>query len=483
MRRTSLLAISNFGFGQPDFDAEFGIVKQLTVGGDKSSVEAKAKVTKLPNGVRVVSQDLGGAQSTVGFYLKAGPKFDPSNRPGLSFAMRFALTTGNMESSHFQVDRTMRGLGMNYGHDEINKEWLVLKAEGRRDCWQKPLEEYANAVSAPKFAPYDLDKFRDLQDNLLEEKRWCRPRDYAIDQLETVAYWKNPLGAHRMVPVYANDLCNHKAMVEQWATVCVPKNVIVAGVNVDHDELIAVYQNSPYPHSADAPHHAGAQKLIPTLTEPNQYTPREYHEPEDRQAAKFGTHQGIDNCVVTALGFPLAAGANSIDNHANVLVLNELLSMALNESLGAASIDSQNVGHVRGHQSFVRVFDGASLFGITTQSNQGDATKDVIEANKVLKNGISITPENVKIAQVRAAARFYIDNCDVQRDVIDQLATGLVGDSTNHNGAAEFNAAFQRTSVDSVNKIYKPAVGENQPSLFATGSTFELPSLRQMGIH
>lgn len=176
-------------------------------------VAGQLQESRSSNGVRIVSHDFDGAHTAVAVYVDAGPKYDPLACPGLSYVMQYALQTSNMNSSLFQLDRTMRSTGNAYGHGEVRKRFLTWKAEGRRDMWERPFEMIATGVVAPRFHESDVERFRDTMDNQLKELRWQNPREYCTDAVETVAFFKEPLGSPRMVSTAANGRCDGKALL------------------------------------------------------------------------------------------------------------------------------------------------------------------------------------------------------------------------------------------------------------------------------
>ena len=107
-RRSSAVLKSEFNFGHPQLTQHFG---KITGRGLTAPVDAGVKTTTLPNGVRVITHDMGAPVASIGFYCEAGPKFDPRATPGLSHMMRYGLFGSNMNQSVFQSDRELRAYG------------------------------------------------------------------------------------------------------------------------------------------------------------------------------------------------------------------------------------------------------------------------------------------------------------------------------------------------------------------------------------
>lgn len=457
MRASRPNAIAQYKFGQPALSKSFGPLPREK----KVAVDGGVKKTTLANGATIVSHDKDGGHSALGFYINAGPKSDPLAIPGLSYVMRFALLTSNFDNSLFQIDRAMRSNGYAYGHGEIRKKFLALKAEGRRDLWQAPFQQLATCVAAPRFAEPDIERFRDTMDNQRSEQRWQVPREYSVDQLETVAFFKEPLGSPRHVPAYSNDKASSVALMDHYASLITPANVTIAAVNINHEELVAAYETQAFPHSASAPHHANATKV--TVSDKDEaaqfHAGRMFTEYENR-AKEMGTRPDMEDDVAAAVGWLANGRDSSIASYAASVVYAELLSASLKVG---ASFNSQTT---QGLRSFYRPYSSTGLVGFTAygapsaipQLLRDGAAKIAAQFDESAING----------AKARAVVRIQNENLEVARDYADFLGTSA-------NSAEEIFSAIQNVSAADVKRAADLARSA-KPAVFATGKTLDFPS-------
>eukprot|EP00672_Neobodo_designis_P022431 CAMPEP_0174849746 /NCGR_PEP_ID=MMETSP1114-20130205/17188_1 /TAXON_ID=312471 /ORGANISM="Neobodo designis, Strain CCAP 1951/1" /LENGTH=480 /DNA_ID=CAMNT_0016084141 /DNA_START=34 /DNA_END=1476 /DNA_ORIENTATION=- len=439
------------------------------------AVPAPVRVSKLPNGARVITHDLKGPHVAVGAYLDAGAKYDPATAPGLSYVMRWALSSSNMDNSIFQQDRLMRAHGAAREHTEVRKRFIGLKMETMAGGhWQNIAHDIFTSVSAPRMPEWDVERFRDTFDNLLEEMRWNDPRTYCVDQVETVAYFREPLGNPRHVAPEMNAAASHAALIQQWAALCSPSRVVIAGVNIDHDALVAAYENAPFPHSAEAPHHKNAQKQLPTVDERNQYHGGERVELEDRANA-MKTKPDMDKEGIVAIAFPTFGAETNPKGFAAALVARELLAASLGESVAI----NQEPTHF-GVESFYRPYAGSGLIGATIRDEPGAVQAHTLDAAAAVK-GLATTPAALDAAKARAIARFANDHLDVARDYVDFLGTSLIGESLHRYSPDETFANVAAVDASAI-KAMTDGFKTVRPSMFATGDVATLPSLRQMGL-
>jgi processing peptidase subunit alpha len=464
MRTSRVCRIADYKFGQPSLKKAFGV----QMGKAQPQPDAGVKKTTLPNGVTVVSHDRASANTAIGFYVDAGAKYDPVTIPGLSYVMRFAIQSSNMDNSLFQLDRTMRSHGQSYGHGEVQKRHLFWKMEGRQDMWQKPLETLGTCISAPRFHEADIERFRDTMDNQLEEMRWLNPRQYCVDMLETVAFWKEPLGSPRHVWAASNDKANADALLNQWATYFLPSRVTVAGVNVEHNALVAAYNELPYPHSASAPHHArAAPALAPCGDESATFNAARQQVDIEGRAKEMGTRPIMEPEVIAAFGWSAAGRDMDIKKYAASAVAKEIVAIALNDGINYDRADTHH-----GVRSFYRPYSSGGLIGYTVRGSSEAAQKQVESTQEALA-AMKVT--DVQLASAIARATINLFNAEIERasDYVDFLATS-------NSTLEETEAAIKGVSADAVKDVIKN-INSTVPSMYVTGDAYTFPSLKQFG--
>ena len=465
LRSTAARRIPEFNFGHPSFKKHFGALARTTA---VAPTDSGIQRTKLPNGVTVVTRDVNGANASFGFYADAGAKYDPMNAPGLSYVMRWAIQTSNMDNSLFQLDRTMRSHGFSYGHGEIRKQFLCWKSEGRRDHIEKPFQTFASCISAPRFAESDVERFRDTMDNLLEEQRWQNPREYCVDQLETVAFYKEPLGNPRHVWAQANDKASHTVLLDQWASYFTPNRITIAAVNVNHEELISIYNNAEFPHSVEAPHHARARRALGAdKSEGLQFVAGKQQVEVEARAKEMGVKPDMEDEVISALGWPTHGRDGALADYAAACVAFEALSIATQDG-----IQYDRYPNHKGNRTFYRPYSSTGLFGITVRGTEQEAVRQVQRAIEVV-SAFKPTDQQIKSAVSRATVRLYHNELERTADYADFLATSP-------NTADEVEAAIKAVTPAQVEQVLK-SLTTVKPASFTTGDANAWPSLKQFG--
>eukprot|EP00759_Apiculatamorpha_spiralis_P028998 PhF_6_TR31419/c0_g1_i1/m.46059/K00415/QCR2, UQCRC2; ubiquinol-cytochrome c reductase core subunit 2 len=459
--------ISQFGC-QPNMSEAFPSKNTLTAAQPQ---DKGVRVTELVNGTRIITHDLDEPTTAFGLYAEAGAKYDPANKPGLNYVMRWSFFTSNMENSQFQNDRAIRVAGASYEHQEIQKRLLGFKVECRRDVWQMPFERLMSALSVPRFQDVEIDRYRDTMDAALEELRWKTPRDYCIEQVEQLAFYREPLGNPRYVPPHINDDIKGKVLVDHWAKTFLPKRIIIAGVNVDHDALLAAYENAPFAHDASAPHFKGAKNLK-VEQEEGMYQGGMEAEFSEKRYKEMSTKPFLENETIAALAWR-SYGSDSVADYGRALVARSLLDNALEDGIRVPT------GLDWGVRSFYSPYSRVGTIGLTVREEPKKAADAIRAAVKVFQ-GLTVTDAALKSAKQRATVRFFHDNMEVRRDYVDFLAKSLISGNVRIS-AAEILAAINDAKAADVKAAieYSKAAA---PCMYTTGEVLSLPSLKQLGL-
>lgn len=465
MRNTAVRRITNYHFGQSQLSSGFGQVKTRQRLPGEQLTDAGVVKAKLDNGATVVTHDKGGAISTVGFIVDAGTKYDPAAAPGLTNMLQYALLTSNMSNSTFQLDRAFRAVGASYGSVELNKRYVGWLAASARPFWGVGVDQIAPCIAAPRFAESDLERFRDFLDARREESRWQNPREYAVDELETVAFFKEPLGNPRSLPPAMNGKANTVNLLEKFASFITPERVTIVGINVPHQELVARYVGQEFKHSATAPHHAAtAARALEHTDEAKQYHAGAQRFEQENRAAAMLTKPDMESEGIVALGW-LAPGAQaSAAEYAAGLVVAEMLAIRAGDGINTARHDPHH-----GVRAFYRPYSTAGLMGFTVRASPDALTADVQKALKSLPNDYV---SDLPAAKARATSVLFGGNLDASRDYAGFIATSSFS-------ADELARAIDAVAVPNVSDVIE-VMKSQAPCVFGTGDVAGIPAVRRM---
>jgi processing peptidase subunit alpha len=466
LRRTATRSITAYEFGHPNMTTGFTMRRGVQAGANSTTqvADSGVKTTVLPNGVTVKTHDRQGATASLGFFIEAGAIYDPAAVPGLSYAMRWALLTGNLNESQFQIDRALRSVGASYGHTEVRKRWIGVTSDSPAEGWKVALEHFATGLACPRFSEPDVEKIRDTMDAILEEQRWQNPREFAALQLENLAFMKEQLGSPRLIPVGANDYASTTALLNQYASYFTPDRVTIAAVNVSHEEVIAAYSNLPFKHSKEAPHFAAVKPRIDTAGQAKQWQGLKQELMQEHRAKNMGVHPEMVDDAIVAVGW-LSHGADAdVKEYATALVTRELLNIKTEDVMAVNRSDVHF-----GVRTFYKPYSSAGLIGLTVRGLAADVPAMAKEA---IRLPAAATSTDASKAKARAAVAFYNEALETQQDYLAFLATSA------------FTPEQIRTAIDGVKTEDVTAalkkMADAKPCMYGHGAVEKVPSIRKL---
>lgn len=148
----------------------------------------------LKNGTPLITTSLPGLSSTTLVVLvKAGPRFDPPDKPGLSHFVEHLFFRGTKHyptSSVLSTELEKRGaFWLAFSYEEVNKYWIRCPKEAK----EKSIEMLLDCLQNPLFSQEEIDQEKEV---VREELRSLRssPEEY-IWEVWAQNVWQNtPLG-------------------------------------------------------------------------------------------------------------------------------------------------------------------------------------------------------------------------------------------------------------------------------------------------
>ena len=428
------------------------------------------RFTKLENGIKIITQERKEPLCGIGFYVQAGARYDPVVYPGLNYVLRWSFLGSNMDSSMFQNDRTIRSIGASYEHRQLHKELLGFKIECRRDTWQEPLNKIILCSAIPRFMDTEIDRFRDTMDAQLEELRWQKPRAWCIEEVQQLAFYREPLGNPCYVPLHGNDKINGKVLLEQWRSHFLPQRIILVGINLKHDELSMFFQNHDYSNLGKAPHFKNPTKQSDIHAPKTTYQGGSEGEFFEKRHKVMTTKVFLENDTIGAIAWRIH-GFAYLQDFACALVCAQLLSHCLEEPLNNVC-DEKGIGL----KSFYTPFMDVGLFGTTFRSMPKNAEAMVAKSLRIMKE-ISFSKEKLRAAKTAAMCRFFHDHLEMRRDLMDYWALEALIRPPSTDSIRNFFEAIEAVTSQEV-RVCLAFARETPPCMFTTGEVLQLPSLR-----
>lgn len=202
------------------------------------------KVTTLKNGLRVASEARFGQFCTVGLVIDSGPRFEAPYPGGIShFLEKLAF---NSTKNFPNKDAILKELERNGGicDCQSSRETLIYAAS----IDSRAIESVTRLLADVTLRPTLLEEEVSLARKTIEfelEALGMRPEQEPIlmDMIHAAAYRENTLGLPKLCPSKNLDVINREVIVNYLKNHHTPERMVIAGVGVNHDELVENVEN------------------------------------------------------------------------------------------------------------------------------------------------------------------------------------------------------------------------------------------------
>ncbi|KAJ9133123.1 hypothetical protein NKR19_g9164 [Coniochaeta hoffmannii] len=194
------------------------------------------KITRLPNGIRVASEDLPDAFSGVGVYIDAGSRYENDYLRGASHIMdRLAFKSTDKRSADEMLE-TVEHLGGNI-QCASSRESMMYQAATFNSAIPTTVELLAETVRTPKIT--DEEIAQQLETARYEVKEiWSKPELILPELVHMAAFKDNTLGNPLLCPEDRLDVINKDVIETYRDTFYRPERIVVAFAGVPHAEAV-----------------------------------------------------------------------------------------------------------------------------------------------------------------------------------------------------------------------------------------------------
>lgn len=200
---------------------------------------AITKVTTLPNGLRIASEPRYGQFCTVGLVIDSGPRYEVAYPSGVShFLEKLAF---NSTVNFPNKDAILKELEKNGGicDCQSSRDTLIYAASIDSRAIDSVTRLLADVTLRPTLSDQEVSLARRAV-NFELETLGMRPEQEPIlmDMIHAAAFRDNTLGLPKLCPLENLDHINRNVLMNYLKYHHSPKRMVIAGVGVDHDELV-----------------------------------------------------------------------------------------------------------------------------------------------------------------------------------------------------------------------------------------------------
>jgi predicted Zn-dependent peptidase len=198
------------------------------------------EMTKLPNGVRVITEPMPHVRSvSVGIWIGSGSRRETPEHNGISHFIEHMLFKGTENRTAEDIARSVDSIGGNLDAFTA-KELVCFNTKVLDEHLSLAFDVLADLVLHPLFREEDIEKEKGV---ILEEiKMEADSPDYLVHEIFTSNFWKDhPLGKPILGTRETVKRFGRESVRKYYDTVYEPSSLIVtAAGNLTHERLVAL---------------------------------------------------------------------------------------------------------------------------------------------------------------------------------------------------------------------------------------------------
>ena len=221
--------------------------------------------TVLPNGLRVVTQEMPGARSvSVAIFVPVGSRHEDEAHAGLSHLLEhlvFKGTRGHPEAG--ALSQRVEGVGGSV-NASTDRELTVYSSKVPAEQAAVALEAVCELALRPLLRGADLRAEKPV---IVDEIRMYvdSPSDHVFTLFDELMYGKHPLGREIAGTIGSVRRATHDGVVQHWRAAYRPSSVVLAVAGaIDHEAVLRVAAE----WQADGPSLNGKEALRPPTPAP-----------------------------------------------------------------------------------------------------------------------------------------------------------------------------------------------------------------------
>ncbi|KAI9314393.1 Metalloenzyme, LuxS/M16 peptidase-like protein [Dichotomocladium elegans] len=194
------------------------------------------KVTTLPNGIRVASENTPGHFSAVGVYVGAGSRYETDKTRGVSHILDRLAFKSTANRSADQVVEELESLGGNIMCSSSRECMMYQSAIFSQDL-DRVMSLLSDVITRPTIDPLEVEEQRMTAMYEIEEI-WSKPEMILPEILHTVAYQNNTLGNPLLCPPENLEAMSPeliKSYMKDWYR---PERMVIAACGAEHDKVV-----------------------------------------------------------------------------------------------------------------------------------------------------------------------------------------------------------------------------------------------------
>jgi len=196
----------------------------------------ETRVTQLPNGLRIASENSGGPTATVGLWIDAGSRFENQSNNGVAHFLEHMAFKGTSKRSQTDLELEVENMGAHL-NAYTSREQTVYYAKCFSKDAGKAVDILGDILLNSTLGEQEIERERGV---ILREMQEVEGnlQEVVFDYLHATAYQGTPLGMTILGPTENIQSIQRQDLVNYISTHYTPSRMVLSAAGgVDHDEL------------------------------------------------------------------------------------------------------------------------------------------------------------------------------------------------------------------------------------------------------
>ena len=203
----------------------------------------ETRVSTLPNGIRVVTEDSGIPTCTIGLWIDAGSRYETVQNNGVAHFLEHMAFKGTKHRTQMQLELEIENMGAHL-NAYTSREQTVYYAKCLQGDIGHSLDILSDILQRSKFGKDEIERERSVILREMQEVE-TNLQEVVFDHLHEVAFRNTPLGMTILGPVENIQKINRNDLINYISTHYKgPRVVVAAAGGTEHDQIVDLVQHT-----------------------------------------------------------------------------------------------------------------------------------------------------------------------------------------------------------------------------------------------
>ncbi|BBN00700.1 mitochondrial-processing peptidase subunit alpha [Marchantia polymorpha subsp. ruderalis] len=197
----------------------------------------QTRMTTLPNGLKIASEDTAGPCATIGVYIDSGSIYEDFSNFGVTHLLERMAFKSTANRSHFRLVREVEAIGGNILAN-ASREQMAYTGDTIKTYMPEMVELLIDSIRNPLFLDWEVkEQLQKVKAEIAEVAN--NPQSVLLEALHSAGY-NGALGHHLLAPESALVRLDGATVAEFVAQNYTAPRIVLAASGVDHEELLAI---------------------------------------------------------------------------------------------------------------------------------------------------------------------------------------------------------------------------------------------------